>query len=111
MLVSVSWGDGKFEIRDLSSGQIVTNLIEPADKWIWRNAVAFSPDGKVLAVSTTERVLLYDTLTWRQLPSIERRLNSNWRQRQCRNGLQGDNQRRVDFAGLLQLRQWRVSSR
>ncbi len=62
LLASVSW-DNKIEIRDIASGQIVTNL-SGIKTWTRQGALAFSPDGMILALCEQNLLRCFDTRTW-----------------------------------------------
>src|SRR5439155_8367506 len=42
-------------------------VLQPFDDALWRNALSFSPNGKILAVTDGDKVTLWETATWRRL--------------------------------------------
>jgi len=63
-------GGNELVVWNLSTGQVVTELLGNTDKRI--NGLSFSPDGKHLAVaSSSHQVDIFDTRDWRLLQSLD----------------------------------------
>jgi WD40 repeat protein len=77
-LASVSWDGwfGSLRVWDVETRKIRAGV---DDRTARMTSVAWSPDGKILAVGRSDKkVKLYDTQTWQEMPSLERPSDWTW---------------------------------
>lgn len=69
--VAARAGNGQTVVWELASGKRLREFTDPIGEWMWWKSVAYSPDGKWLALLGQNGVVIRDTTDWRVVQEVK----------------------------------------
>ena len=69
--VAARAGNGQTVVWELASGKRLREFTDPKGEWMWWKSVAYSPDGKWLALLGQNGVVIRDTTDWRVVQEVK----------------------------------------